>query len=357
MRRVINLPLHYGRAPRWLFNRMKLLLKEIVEFIVLKYGEDELLDRISDPFWFQSLGCVVGFDWHSSGLTTILCGALKEGLKSSDVGIFVCGGKGKTSRKTPEEIEKVVDRYSLNLNIEEFVFFSKITAKVDNSLIQDGFCLYHHNFIFNRKGNWAVIQQGMEKSGTFARRYHWFSKDVKDFLIEPHKGIASDRVYNEILLNLIARESKEIQDVIVDIFKTRPITFLKEMKKLEYLRLPDRHQIYIEKDIKKVNLEKIILAGYEKKILNFLDVVKIEGLGPKSMRALSLIAELISGKRASRNDPACFSFAHGGKDGIPYPVDRKVYDTSISILKEAVENLKILKDSEKKKVMRNFNEV
>ena len=290
MRRAIDLPLHYGKAPRWLFDRMKVLAKEIAEFIVLKYGEEEFLKRISDPFWFQSFGCVLGFDWHSSGLTTVVSGALKEGLKNSDVGVFVCGGKGRVSRRTPDEIRRIFEEKKISLNPDKFTFYSKITAKIDNSLIQDGFNLYHHIFIFTKKGTWSVIQQGMKEEGGFARRYHWFSENIKDFVVEPHKGIASDKVFKKIILNLTAKESKEIQDVVVDVFKTKPITFIEELKKIKYKKLPERHSILIGKDIERVNLDKIVLSAYKEKIFNFLDVVKIEGLGPKSVRALTLIA-------------------------------------------------------------------
>ncbi|MGE4358122.1 MAG: DUF763 domain-containing protein [Candidatus Omnitrophota bacterium] len=188
---IAYLPLHYGKAPAWLFNRMKILAREIILIMVKEFGSEEVLCRLSDPFWFQAFGCVLGFDWHSSGLTTTVCGALKEGLRdiSRETGIFVCGGKGAISRKTPQEIREIAGKRLIQTSPDELIYASRMSAKVDSTALQDGYQIYHHSFIFTRQGRWCVIQQGMNVDTRWARRYHWLSKDLKDFVCEPHKAI------------------------------------------------------------------------------------------------------------------------------------------------------------------------
>ncbi len=321
---VANLPLHYGKAPRWLFSRMTKLSGEIAEIIINEYGKDEFLRRLSDPFWFQAFGCVLGFDWHSSGLTTTVLGALKVSLNEKNLGIKVCGGKGATSRKTPSEIENTDFDLSTK-KIENLVKASKLSAKVDNSLIQDGFQLYHHNFIFTEKGKWAVIQQGMSES--WARRYHWLSEDVKTFVEEPHNAIVSD-TKKEDVLNLTAKESRETRQATLDLVKGKNI-----------LTLPKRHEI-LKKDLSKRAM-KFILVAHESQPKNYEELISIKGIGPKTIRALSLISDLIYGTKASWKDPVKYSFAHGGKDGIPHLIDKPIYDKNIEILRDAIENAKI----------------
>ncbi|MCD6575546.1 MAG: DUF763 domain-containing protein [Nanoarchaeota archaeon] len=321
---VANLPLHYGKAPRWLFDRMTKLSGEIAEIIVDEYGQDEFLRRLSDPFWFQAFGCVLGFDWHSSGLTTTVLGALKVSLNEKNLGIQVAGGKGATSRKTPNEIENTQFNLSTK-KIEKLVKASKLSAKVDNSLIQDGFQLYHHNFIFTEKGKWTVIQQGMNNS--WARRYHWLSEDVKTFVEEPHSAIISD-MKKEKVLNLTAKESKETRQATLDLVNSKDI-----------LTLPKRHEI-LKKDLSPRAM-KVVNLIYEFQPKNYEELISIKGVGPKTIRALTLISDLIYGTKASWRDPVKYSFAHGGKDGIPYPVDRPIYDKNIQILKDAIENAKV----------------
>lgn len=335
---IANLPLHYGSAPAWLFERMRELAREISTVLVSEYGSEEFLKRLSDPFWFQSFGCVLGFDWHSSGITTTVCGALKEGLRDleNDLGIYVCGGKGKTSRKTPQEIKQFANRYSLSADL--LVYASKMSAKVDNSALQDGYQLYHHTFIFTKDGKWTVIQQGMNERSSFARRYHWLNLEgSKDFVCEPHSGIASQQKVAKAL-NMVAKESEDAREISTFVASEKPEKIVKQIKKIQELSLPQEHQV---REIKPENLKKIFLKTYEKQAKNFEGLLGIEGVGPKTIRALSLISELIYGANPSYQDPAKYSWAHGGKDGYPYPVERENYDKSIEILKTAVQHSRI----------------
>ncbi|MBU1852576.1 MAG: DUF763 domain-containing protein [Candidatus Omnitrophica bacterium] len=337
---VANLPLHYGKAPAWLFKRMVRLARQITLVIVAEHSPREFLNRVSDPFWFQAFGCVLGFDWHSSGLTTTLCGALKEGLKdiSKDIGIFVCGGKGSVSRKTPHEIEEVGLRRLVNANTEGLIYASKMSAKVDSCALQDGYQLYQHSFIFSKSGDWAVIQQGMNTSTRWARRYHWLGKEVSEFVCEPHKAICCD--HTSQVFNMTAKESGECRKMSTVLATESPEKVTNEFVKLKRLSLSSRHSVSMT-DIRPRNLEKILLKTYERMPDSFEKLLGIEGVGPKTIRALSLISELIYGKSVSYRDPVRFSFAHGGKDGHPYPVNKKQYDLSIQILKDAVNKSKI----------------
>ncbi len=333
-----KLPLHYGSAPRWLFEQMTKLSREISLVLINEYGTGEYLKRLADSNWFQAFGCVLGFDWHSSGLTTTTCGALKEGLKpfQKDLGLFICGGKGKTSRKTPKEIETFGQQHSLNS--QPLIYASKISAKVDNNALQDGYQLYHHSFFFNKKGKWAVVQQGMKPDSHWARRYHWLSDEVADFVNEPHSGITSDQ--KSKVLNLVDEKSKENRKTTTKLSQQKPEKTTQTIKKLQSTKLPDRHEILIS-DINPNNLKKIFLSTYEQQPNNFEKLLGMKGVGPKTIRALSLISELVYGAPISIKDPARYSFAHGGKDGIPYPVDRKTYRQSINYLQEATNKAKL----------------
>jgi len=257
---IAHLPLHHGRAPKWLFERMVLLAKNISIVLVEEFGPIELLRRLSDPFWFQAFGCVLGFDWHSSGVTTTVCGALKEGLKetSNDLGLFVCGGKGGTSRKTPGEIETIGQQFSIDP--APLIYASRISAKVDNNALQDGYNLYHHTFVFTKTGKWAVIQQGMNESNHYARRYHWFSEDIGDFVCEPHSAVCCNETKKP--LNLVAQESEDARKLIADLSLNKPEKILKDIEKLKILKLPPRHQVEIN-DINPKFLYKIFLKTYE----------------------------------------------------------------------------------------------
>lgn len=335
---VANLPLHYGSCPRWLFENMVKLGRVITEAFVYEHGAEKFLFRLSDPYFFQSLACVLSFDWHSSGVTTTVCGALKEGLRGTEkeLGIFVCGGKGRTSRKTPGEIETFGQRYSFNS--QPLIYASKISAKVDNNALQDGYQLYHHSFFFTKNGKWAVVQQGMNSLNHWARRYHWLSDEVADFVNEPHAGIASDKKGE--VLNLVDSTSKQNRTITTKVAQQKPKKITQTIRKLQVSKLPERHQVLIS-DINPQNLKKIFLSTYEQQPENFEKLLGMKGVGPKTIRALSLISELVYGAPASTKDPARFSFAHGGKDGTPYPVNRKTYNQSIEFLKEAINKAKL----------------
>ncbi|MBN3039191.1 MAG: DUF763 domain-containing protein [Candidatus Omnitrophica bacterium] len=348
---IAHLPLHYGKAPTWLFGRMKNLAREIVSAIVSEYGKDEFLFKISDPFWFQAFGCCLGFDWHSSGLTTTVLGALKEGLKGADkeLGIFVAGGKGATSRKTPYEIEQVGQKRLVNIDPRLLIYASRMSAKVDNTALQDGYQLYHHSFIFTKDGKWAVVQQGMNPLYRLARRYHWLSENTSDFVCEPHKAVCCDKATST--LNLVAKESSECRATSAKLCLEKPEKIVQDFKSL---RLDRHHAVSID-DIQPENLKKILLKTYQTQPKNFEQLLGIQGVGPKTIRALALISELIHGKAPSFRDPVRFSFAHGGKDGHPYPVNREEYDRSIQILKSAINQARVGQSEKSKAIKRLSN--
>jgi hypothetical protein len=335
---IANLPLHYGKAPAWLFERMRDLSREITLVVVEEFGPEEMLRRLSDPFWFQAFGAVLGFDWHSSGLTTTVCGALKEGLRGleRELGFFVAGGKGRTSRRTPREIEGVGGL--LAIDAQNLVYASKMAAKVDSAALQDGYQIYHHSFIFTTKGSWSVVQQGMNETNRYARRYHWLSDDLKSFICEPHSAICCDQ--RGVTLNMVAEESDPARSVTTELSKEKPEKLISEIKRLQNLELPHRHEVLVQ-DLNPERLKRILLKTYERQPQSFEQLLGMEGVGPKTIRSLSLISELVYGVKPSFRDPARYSFAHGGKDGYPYPVDRENYDRSIEILRRAISTAKI----------------
>jgi hypothetical protein len=336
---IANLPLHHGRAPRWLFERMTRLAREIAIAIVIEYGPDEMLRRLSHPYWFQAFGCVLGFDWHSSGVTTTLCGALKEGMKGieRELGLFVAGGKGATSRRTPSEIESWGDR--LSMEPAPLVYASRMSAKVDNSAVQDGYQLYHHTFLFTKAGSWAVVQQGMNDANRYARRYHWLSEAVTDFVNEPHSAIASQM--KATTLNLVASESASARSTVSEIaVNEKPQVIVADLKRLKTLSLPAHHPIGIN-DLHPDSINRVLLGIYERQPQGFEQLLGLQGVGAKTLRALTLIAELVHGVAPSYEDPARYSFAHGGKDGYPYPVDKETYDRSIELLAKSVSRARL----------------
>ena len=330
---VTHLPLHSGRAPAWLFGRMKHLAREIVLVILYDFGPAELLRRLSDPFWFQALGCALGFDWHSSGLTTTTCGAIKEGIRGMEheIGFFVCGGKGRVSRATPREIEG--HGKHLRVDPQTLVHASRMSAKVDSAAVQDGYQLYHHVFLFDREGNWAVVQQGMNDATKYARRYHWLATGPVDFVCEPHQAVCCDS--RGEALNLVAREGEANRAASASLAREAPERVLGELGGLERLELPARHAVTRE-EISAAHLHRVLLKTYEQRPGDFESLLGMPGVGAKTLRALSLLSELLYGAKPSFRDPARFSFAHGGKDGHPYPVDRELYDRSIEFLKQVV---------------------
>ena len=336
-----NLPLHGGNAPAWLFQRMTKLSREIISLMVTEFGTGEVLTKLSDPHWFQAFGCVLGFDWHSSGVTTTVCGAVKAGMKGleSELGLFVAGGKGKTSRKTPDEIISHADRHSIALDPSTLVYASRMSAKVDTTAVQDGYQLYHHVFLFDKTGKWAVVQQGMNTNNRWARRYHWLSTGVKDFVCEPHAAVCSDS-RGQGILNMVADEAVQSRQTTALLASEHPDKLTKEIERMQELTLAKHHAVLVS-DLNPKSLNRILLKAYERKPENFEQLLGIEGVGPKSVRALAMIADLVYGAPASTRDPAKFSFAHGGKDGFPYPVDRQNYDRSIEVVKKAVEKAQV----------------
>lgn len=348
---IANLPLHYGKVPPWLFERMTKLAREVVLAIATEFGTREVLSRLSDPFWFQAFGCVLGYDWHSSGVTTTVCGALKEGLRGleQETGLFIAGGKGRTSRKTPAEIERCGK--FLKVYPTPLTYASRMAAKVDNSALQDGYQLYHHTFFFTVEGSWAVVQQGMNDKSRYARRYHWLGEKVTDFVCEPHSAICSQA--RGTVLNLVALESGEARQTITRVIREeKPEKVVAELKRLKTLNLPARHHLTLE-DINPDRLHKAIVSAWEQQPASFEKLLSLEGIGPKTLRALSLISELIYSDPVSLRDPATYSFAHGGKDGHPYPVDRKTYDKSIEVLHRAVKKAR-LGNTEKLEALRRL---
>jgi hypothetical protein len=348
---IVNLPLHYGKAPPWLFERMTQLAREITRALVSEFGPGEVLRRLSDPFWFQAFGCLLGFDWHSSGLTTTVCGALKEGLRGleGETEIFVAGGKGRVSRKTPREIEEHCNRIAADA--APLIYASRMSAKVDSSALQDAYQLYHHAFFFSKQGAWCVVQQGMNPATRYARRYHWLGDDMEDFCCEPHQAICCD-ARGEVF-NMVASESGENRAAVAALFREEPARILAEARGIATLELPERHHI-TPRDLNSTRLHKVLLKTYEREPQDFEGVLGTPGVGAKTIRALSLMGELIYGDGPSFRDPARFSFAHGGKDGHPYPVDRETYDRSIDFLKKALWAARV-GNTEKVKAMKRLN--
>ena len=327
------LPLHGGKAPRWLFEKMVKLSRIFIELAISEVGNEALLDMFASPYWFQSFGSFLGFDWHSSGLTTTTLGALKVALSdmTPSIGLFIAGGKGKTMRNTPREIEHT-EKY-LKVNPDELKIASKIAAKVDSAWIQDGYNLYHHTILYTPDGQWVVIQQGMNEEKRYARRYHWHHSLLKTDITLPHSGIKAEQTHKGVF-NLVSPTSLDNKRQIVSIFKEVPISELEKTLKLgeeeRPLFMPPHHQVKLK--ISK-NVKKIILSTYENPPKDITDLATSH-LGPASIRALSMAATLIYGSQADFTDPAVYSYAHGGKDGYPYPVDLKLYENTISVLEK-----------------------
>ncbi len=364
---IATFTLDYGKCPKWLFDRMVQLSKRMIYAIVQDEGPDEFVKRISDPVWFQSLGTVLAFDWNASGLTTILTAALKEAIRGAekDLGIFICGGKGKTSLKTPEQILFWSEKINLEeKNANALVYNSKMAAKVDSSLVQDGFTIYHHAFFFTKNGAWTVVQQGMNVQNQSARRYHWFSDSPRDLINEPHSGISSQIKFDKTL-NMTASKSSQNREVSTELVSQSFNTLMKDIillrkyytplsqmvsvkdtgcpaghpvsTQLTLLNLENKeffwHPVVTEDFSKSKYLEKILWRLCDQKPENYEKLLATPGVGPKTIRALALVAEVIYGAKPSYEDPARYSFAHGGKDATPYPVDRQTYDQTIEKLK------------------------
>src|SRR3954449_6345645 len=328
-----TLPLHTGKAPPWLFQRMTKLAREVVIFMAEELGTDDILRRLADPHWFQAFACVLGFDWDSSGVTTTATGALKQAVKGMehDLGLFVAGGKGATSRRTPGEIEAACER--LGRDPAPLVRASRTSAKVDNTAVQSGHQLYHHSFVFTADGSWCVIQQGMSDEHRTARRYHWLGERVASFTDEPGAAVCDD--HRGVLVNLVADESEATREAVVAVAAEEPAATIATLERAADLVMPRRHELQLV-DVNPRYLDKILLKTYARPPRDFEELLGIQGVGAKTLRALALVAELVYGTPASTRDPARYAFAHGGKDGTPFPVDRATYDRTISILRDAV---------------------
>ena len=355
-----NLPLHPGRAPAWLFSRMTRLAREIAVHVVADQGPAELLRRLSDPFWFQAFGCVLGFDWHSSGVTTTVTGALKEGIRGleHELGVFAQGGKGATSRKTPSEIAERCDR--LSIDPQPLVYASRMAAKVDSAAVQDGYQLYHHAFFFTAPGDWCVVQQGMNDDSRTARRYHWLSESLTSFVNEPHQAICSDA--RGETLNLVAAEHEAMRDSSVELATGSPDRVMDVVRRYvsgpdsglarpgasrrlpfedaPTLDMPNRHALLLQ-DVDPRHLHSVLLSTYDRAPGNFESLLGLQGVGARTLRALALVSEVIYGTPASTRDPARFAFAHGGKDGTPFPVDRATYDRTVDTLHRAMARARV----------------
>lgn len=332
---VADLPLHGGRVPQWLATRMTTLGTAISESVLLHYGPSAYLSRLSDPFWFQALGSVMGMDWHSSGITTSVLGALKRGLnpRAHELGIYICGGRGRHSRNTPAELRSIAEK--TGLDGDALVRTSRLAAKVDNNAIVDGFQIYLHGFILTRHGEWAIVQQGMNEGTRLARRYHWHSATVKDFTCEPHTGIVGE---NEgVIQNLVDEHARPAQDALLTIANDKPQRTLTEVMKM---RMPMHHDVRA-KDVDLKRLGAVLAVSHDQKLRDFASLLLLENVGPRTLQTLAMIAEVIHGTPTRFSDPARFSFALGGKDRHPFPVPLKTYDESIAILRRSLDTARV----------------
>jgi uncharacterized protein len=328
---IADLPLHGGRVPAWLATRMTELGTAITEHVVLAYGIGGFLARISDPFWFQALGCVMGMDWHSSGITTSVMGALKRGLnpRFADLGILVCGGWGRHSRFTPNELRSFGEQ--TGLDGEYLARTSRLAARVDNNAIGDGFQLYLHSFVIARSGEWAVVQQGMNAASHLARRYHWHSAKVRDFNCEPHTAIVGE--HQGTILNLVDARAAGAQRALLEITR-QPLDI--SLAQVRRLTMPAHHDVR-EEDVDLQRLGAVLAVAHERELRDFSSLLLVEGLGPRTLQSLALVADVIHGAPTRFSDPARFAFAHGGKDGHPFPVPLKTYDETLAVLRRSLE--------------------
>jgi len=332
---VADLPLHGGRVPVWLAERMTTLGTAIAETVIHYYGRAELLTRLSDPFWFQALGCVMGMDWHSSGITTSVMGALKRGLnpRAHELGVYIAGGRGRHSRRTPDELRVLADR--LSLDGDALVRTSRLTARVDNNAIADGFQIYLHTFVLTPEGDWAVIQQGLNQQSSTARRYHWHSAAVRDFTSQPHSAIVGESA--GVIQNLVDAGARPAQDAMIAITRESPAAMLRE---IQTLTMPRHHDVR-PADVDAKRLGAVLALAHERELTDFASLLLVEQLGPRTLQSLALVAEVIHGTPTRFTDPARFSFAHGGKDGHPFPVPLDTYDATIAVLRQSLDRAKV----------------
>src|SRR2546421_5353302 len=343
---IADLPLHGGRVPDWLAQRMTRLGTAITEAIIHDYGTSAFLTRLSDPFWFQALGAVMGMDWHSSGITTSVMGALKRGLaqRSDELGIYVCGGRGKFSRNTPNELRSIANHRGFDG--EALVRTSRLTARIDNNAIADGFQIYLHSFVLARSGEWTVVQQGLNEQSGMARRYHWHSTTVKDFVAAPHTGIVG--AHQGTIMNLVDAHARPAQRAMLEVAREHPENTLREVESAgilppfsgnRHLRMPPAHEVRAT-DVDLKRLGAVLAIAYQRELHDFAELLLVEKLGPRTLQSLALVAEVIHGTPSRFDDPARFSFAHGGKDGHPFPVPVRIYDESLNFLRTALDRAK-----------------
>jgi uncharacterized protein len=307
----------------------------VTESVVHHYGRAAFISRLSDPFWFQALGAVLGMDWHSSGITTSVMGALKQGLnrRASDLGIFICGGRGKHSRNTPHELRALADRNSLDG--DSLVRISRLTARIDNNAVADGFQIYLHSFVLTSEGDWAIVQQGMNEDSGLARRYHWHSASVRDFTADPHSAIVGEHVGT--VMNLVDSRARTAQDALLTIARSDPDETIRSVRRLT---MPARHSVRAS-DVNEKRLGAVLALAHDRELRDFASFLLLEQLGPRTLQSLALVAEVVHGAPSRFDDPARFSFAHGGKDGHPFPVPLDVYDQSIAVLRRSLHAAKL----------------
>lgn len=348
-RGTADLPLHYGTVPPWLAERMSLLGGAIAEAIIIEYGRPALLQRLSDPFWFQSLGCVLGMDWHSSGITTSVMNALRKAIncRSEELGVYICGGRGKFSRETPNQLLEVANKTGLNGN--ELVRHSKLAAKVDNTAVQDGFQLYLHTFIVTKEGDWSVIQQGMNPNERMARRYHWLSSSLRSFMEEPHTSVCGRN--QGLILNLTDKLAAPTKEGIMELTKESPDKLMREVS----IILPNHHEVKAE-DVNLKRLGAALILAHETNVSDMESLLLLEGVGPRTLQSLTLVSEIIHGTPSRFSDPARFSFAHGGKDGHPFPVPTSVYDETIEVFDKAIRQAR-LGEKDKSNALKNLSKI
>lgn len=348
-RGTADLPLHYGTVPPWLAERMSLLGGAIAEAIIIEYGRPALLQRLSDPFWFQSLGCVLGMDWHSSGITTSVMNALRKAInyRSEELGVYICGGRGKFSRETPNQLLEVANKTGLNGN--ELVRHSKLAAKVDNTAVQDGFQLYLHTFIVTKEGDWSVIQQGMNPNERMARRYHWLSSSLRSFMEEPHTSVCGRN--QGLILNLTNKLAAPTKEGIMELTKESPDKLMREVS----IILPNHHEVKAE-DVNLKRLGAALILAHETNVSDMESLLLLEGVGPRTLQSLTLVSEVIHGTPSRFSDPARFSFAHGGKDGHPFPVPTSVYDETIEVFDKAIRQAR-LGEKDKSNALKNLSKI
>jgi hypothetical protein len=332
---IADLPLHYGRVPPWLAERMVALGTAITESVIHHYGRAAFLSRLSDPFWFQAFGSVLGMDWHSSGITTSVMGALKKGLnpRAHELGLYICGGRGRHSRNTPQELRALAERTSLDG--DALVRISRLTARIDNNAIADGFQIYLHSFVLTSDGDWAIVQQGLNEQSRLARRYHWHSASVRDFTADPHTAIVGEHAGT--VMNLVDGRARAAQDALLTIARSDPSRTIGEVRRLV---MPPQHHVRAA-DVNEKRLGAVLALAHERELRDFASFLLLEQLGPRTLQSLALVAEVVHGAPTRFDDPARFAFAHGGKDGHPFPVPLKVYDESIAVLRRSLQAAKL----------------